>query len=118
MMGSLKRLFLLGAPLTVAVLMSPETTFATPSTDARCVKSDSHFKPADPQFWFEVVLSNSCAKQLACKVDASVTDAKGAHKGSGTLSLARGSAATPASATYRLEVGAAGGTGDVTYDCR
>jgi hypothetical protein len=47
-----------------------------------------------------------------------VTDAKGAHKGSGTLSLARGSTATPASATYRLEVGAAGGTGDVTYDCR
>jgi hypothetical protein len=55
---------------------------------------------------------------LACTVDASVTDAKGAHKGSGSLSLARGSAAAPASATYRLQVGGAGGTGEVSFDCR
>ena len=117
-MGSLKRLFFCVAALTIALCMSPATTFATPSTVARCVKSDTHFKPADPDFWFEVVLSNTCARQLACKVDASVTDAKGPHKGSGALSLARGSAAAPGSATYRLQVGAATGTGDVTFDCR
>jgi hypothetical protein len=118
MKGSLKRLLPLGASLTSALFMSPATTFATPSTVARCIKADTHFKPADPEFWFEVVLSNSCARQLACTVDASVTDAKGAHKGSGSLSLARGSAAAPTNATYRLQVGAAGGTGDVTFDCR
>jgi hypothetical protein len=108
----------LGAPLAIVLCMPSAPTLATPSTVARCVKSDSHFKPADPDFWFEVVLSNTCARQLACKVDASVTDAKGAHKGSGALSLPHGTAAAPGSATYRLQVGAAGGTGDVSFDCR
>jgi hypothetical protein len=116
-MSLLKAAWVLVLPIAIALSGSSPAS-ATSSVEARCVKSESNFKPAAPLYWFEVVLTNSCARQLACKVDASVTDAKGVHTGTGALALAKGSAAAPANAAYRLQIGAAGGTGEVSFSCR
>src|SRR5579864_4416385 len=94
------------------------TARATSSVDAKCVTSDSGFKPADGRNWFEVGLKNVCGRRLLCSVDASVTDAKGVHTGKDTVAMPAGSKDKPSSGIYRLEVGAAGGMAQVDYLCR
>ena len=117
-MGPLKAVFALGFLLAMAAFIAPATGRAEAESETKCVSSDEEFKSTAGRFWFEVALKNTCDKRLSCKVNASVLDVKGVHLGSKTLSLAPGSKNRPANAAYRMKVGAAGGTGSVSFRCR
>jgi hypothetical protein len=117
-MGGWKTALVLGAPIAIASFAPVGALRASTSIDARCTGSQGGFKPAEGGDWYEISLRNICARKLSCTVETSVTDAKGAHKGKGTLALAPGSPDKPATAVYRLEVGAGGGMAEIDYHCK
>jgi hypothetical protein len=115
-MGGWRTAFVLGMLLATAASGPPAR--ASLSIDAKCVASEGAFKPADGRNWYEVGLKNVCGRRLLCTIDASVTDAKGVHTGTGTVPLAAGSKDKPSDAVYRLEVGATGGMAQIDFRCK
>ena len=67
---------------------------------------------------FLITLENKCEKRLKCEIFAYVIGAKGPSSGHAVLVLGAKSSGAAAKKSYAMRVNAAGGTAQVSHDCK
>jgi hypothetical protein len=99
-----------GAPGAVA--------FAEDAAVAACIEQNGGFQTQGKVDSFVFTLQNKCEQRLKCTIDAYVTTAKGPASGHGTLIIAPKSHGEAAKNSFAMKVKAAGGTAQVSHDCK
>ena len=84
---------------------------------SKCVSDDSNFVRRDGKFLYETSLINICGQRLRCTLNVLVTDATGIYRDKTVLMLPAQTSGQPTITSWPLKVGAAGGSGQVAYDC-
>jgi len=85
---------------------------------AACIDETGDYKTHGHAVTFVIGLSNKCDKRLKCTIDAYVVGAKGPSSGHATLIIGATSSGTAAKQTYAMKVKMAGGTAQVSRQCR
>ncbi|HUD89190.1 MAG TPA: hypothetical protein VMR17_22275 [Xanthobacteraceae bacterium] len=85
---------------------------------AACIDETGDYETHGRTITFVIGLANKCDKRLKCTIDAYVVGAKGPASGHATLILGARSSGAAAKATYAMRVKAAGGTAQVSRECR
>ena len=85
---------------------------------AACLDETGDYETHGRTITFVIGLANKCDKRLKCTIDAYVVGAKGPASGHATLILGVRSSGAAAKATYAMKVKAAGGTAQVSRECR
>jgi len=67
---------------------------------------------------YVIGIENKCDKRLKCTIDTYVVGAKGPASGHTSMILGAASSGTAAKKSYAMKVKAAGGTAQVSRDCR
>lgn len=115
-MVRLQEMSVAGFILASAFLHLPR--HAEARTGSECVTNDSDFVQRDGVSLFETTLTNHCGRWLSCDLNVLVTDATGVYRGKTMLSLpAQTDDGRSSANSYRLVVGASGGSGQVAYKC-
>ena len=85
---------------------------------AACIDETGDYKARGKSITFVIGLQNNCDKRLKCKIYAYVVGAKGPSSGETTMILGAKSSGAAAKKTYAMRVKAAGGTAQVSRECR
>jgi hypothetical protein len=85
---------------------------------AACIDETGDYETHGRTITFVIGLANKCDKRLKCTIDAYVVGAKGPASGHATLILGARSSGAAAKASYAMKVKAAGGTAQVSRECR
>jgi hypothetical protein len=91
---------------------------AAASDTATCIEENGDFQTQGKVSSFVFTLQNKCEKRLKCTIDADVTTAKGPASGHGTLIVEPKSHGDAAKNSFSMKVKAAGGTAQVSRDCK
>ena len=93
---------------------------ADPGTtgQATCIDETGDYQTHGKAVAFVIGLSNKCDKRLKCTIDAYVVGAKGPSSGHATLILSAASSGAAAKQSYAMKVKMAGGTAQVSRQCR
>jgi hypothetical protein len=83
-----------------------------------CIEQSGDYETHGAATTFVIGLKNKCDKRLKCKIFAYVVGAKGPSSGKTTLMLGAKSSGAAAQKTYAMPVKAAGGTAQVSRECR
>jgi hypothetical protein len=83
-----------------------------------CLQETGDYVTHGKAITYVIGLSNTCGKRIKCTIDAYVVGAKGPAAGHTTVTLGAQSSGTAAAKTYAMKVKAAGGTAQVSRDCR
>jgi hypothetical protein len=107
-------------PGTVAPLAAQRNPVPDPGTtgQAACIEETGDYQNHGSAVTFVIGLANKCEKRLKCTIDAYVVGAKGPASGHATLLLGAASSGAAATKTYAMKVKAAGGTAQVSRQCR
>jgi hypothetical protein len=103
------------APATAQ--QTPAAGAATPA-QADCIEETGDYVTHGNAVTYVIGLGNKCDKRLKCKIFAYVVGARGPTSGQTTLILGAKSSGAAAKKTYTMKVKAAGGTAQVSRDCR
>jgi hypothetical protein len=103
---------------TLARAASADGTAAVASDAASCVDENGDFETNGSAKSFVFTITNKCEKRLKCTVDAYVTTAKGPASGHGTLVIEPKSHGDAAKKSFTMKVKVAGGTAQVSRDCK
>lgn len=90
---------------------------APPADLQACLQETGDFIARGKAVFYVIAIANSCAKALRCDVSANVTGTKGSSLGHTVMTLGPAGSAT-AKKTYDMRVKAAGGTVQVSRDCK
>lgn len=85
---------------------------------ASCIDETGDYRSHGAAVSFVIGLANKCDKRLKCTIDAYVVGAKGPSSGHTTMFLGAASSGAAAKKTYAMKVKAAGGTAQVSRQCR
>jgi hypothetical protein len=85
---------------------------------ATCIEETGDYQTHGKAVAFVIRLSNKCDKRLKCTIDAYVVGAKGPSSGHATLILGAASSGAAAKQSYAMKVKMAGGTAQVSRQCR
>ena len=85
---------------------------------AACIDETGDYQTHGNAVTFVIGLSNKCDKRLKCTIDAYVVGAKGPSSGHATLIIGATSSGTAAKQSYAMKVKMAGGTAQVSRQCR
>jgi hypothetical protein len=85
---------------------------------AACIDETGDYQTRGNAVTFVIGLSNKCDKRLKCTIDAYVVGAKGPSSGHATLILGATSSGAAAKQAYAMKVKMAGGTAQVSRQCR
>jgi hypothetical protein len=85
---------------------------------AACIDETGDYETHGTMVTFVIGLANKCDKRLKCAIFANVTGAKGSSMGHTTIILGAKSSGAAAKKSYAMKVKAAGGTAQVSRDCR
>ena len=85
---------------------------------ASCIEETGDYQSHGGAVTFVIGLTNKCDKRLKCTIDAYVVGAKGPSSGHATMLLGAASSGAAAKKTYAMKVKAAGGTAQVSRQCR
>jgi hypothetical protein len=107
-------------PGTVAPPAAQQNPVPDPGTtgQAACIEETGDYQSHGSAVTFVIGLANKCDKRLKCTIDAYVVGAKGPASGHTTLILGAASSGAAAKKTYAMKVKAAGGTAQVSRQCR
>lgn len=83
-----------------------------------CIEETGDYETHGPKITFVIGLQNKCDKRLRCKIYAYVVGAKGPSSAQTTMTLGAVSGGAAAKRTYAMPVKAAGGTAQVSRECR
>ena len=83
---------------------------------APCIEDD--YETPGKTVSYVIGLENECDKRLKCEIFANVTGARGSSFGHTTLILGAKSSGAAAKKSYTMKVKAAGGTAQVSRECR
>jgi hypothetical protein len=103
---------------------APSAAQTTPVPDpgttgqAACIDETGDYQTRGNAVTFVIGLSNKCDKRLKCTIDAYVVGAKGPSSGHATLILGATSSGAAAKISYAMKVKMAGGTAQVSRQCR
>jgi hypothetical protein len=89
-----------------------------PTGQATCIEETGDYQTHGTAVTFVIGLSNKCDKRLKCTIDAYVVGAKGPSSGHATLVLGAASSGAAATKSYAMAVKMAGGTAQVSRQCR
>jgi hypothetical protein len=91
---------------------------AAAASIADCIDENGDFASQGKTNSFVFTLANKCEKRLKCTIDAYIIGAKGPLSGHGTLILAPKSRGDAAKKAFTMKVKMAGGTAQVSRDCK
>jgi hypothetical protein len=103
---------------------APSAAQTTPVPDpgttgqAACIDETGDYQTRGNAVTFVIGLANKCDKRLKCTIDAYVVGAKGPSSGHATLILGPTSSGAAAKQSYAMKVKMAGGTAQVSRQCR
>jgi hypothetical protein len=103
---------------------TPPAAQTTPVPDSgttgqgTCIDETGDYQTHGDAVTFVIGLSNKCDKRLKCTIDAYVVGAKGPSSGHATLILGATSSGAAAKQSYAMKVKMAGGTAQVSRQCR
>jgi hypothetical protein len=99
---------------------APTTPVPDPGTtgQAACIDETGDYQSHGNAVTFVIGLANKCDKRLKCTIDAYVVGAKGPSSGHATLILGATSNGAAAKQAYAMKVKMAGGTAQVSRQCR
>src|SRR5271169_3989710 len=103
---------------------TPSAAQTTPVPDpgttgqASCIEETGDYQTHGNAVTFVIGLANKCDKRLKCTIDAYVVGAKGPSSGHTTMILGATSSGAAAKKSYAMIVKAAGGTAQVSRQCR
>jgi hypothetical protein len=103
---------------------TPSAAQTTPEPDpgttgqAACIDETGDYQTRGNAVTFVIGLANKCDKRLKCTIDAYVVGAKGPSSGHATLILGAISSGAAAKQSYAMKVKMAGGTAQVSRQCR
>jgi hypothetical protein len=103
---------------------APSAAQTTPVPDpgttgqAACIDETGDYQTRGNAVTFVIGLSNKCDKRLKCTIDAYVVGAKGPSSGHATMILGATSSGAAAKISYAMKVKMAGGTAQVSRQCR
>jgi hypothetical protein len=94
----------------------PKTTQKTPVAQMppNCIADKSGFKDKS----YVVELANLCERRVRCKINAYIVTSRGPTSGRKTLTLAPASKGAAAHKVYVMKLTEAGGTADVSRQCK
>jgi hypothetical protein len=97
----------------------PQTAASDPVEDPQsCLQETGDYVTHGNAVTYLIGLTNNCDKRLKCAVDAYVVGAKGPASGHTTMLLDAKSSGASAKKTYAMKVKSAGGTAQVSRDCK
>jgi hypothetical protein len=98
----------------------PSKPAAETKTDtiAECISINADYQTKGDRISYVITLENKCEKRLKCEVFAYVVGAKGPSAGHAVLRLGAKSSGAAAKKSYAMKVKAAGGTANVSRDCK
>lgn len=96
----------------------PAEQKAEKKEEPKCVTNQTAFKQVGDKPVFEVVLENSCATRIKCKVNVYVLGAKGPSQGQSTLVLGPAAKGQTTRKVYALKVKSAGGMANMSQECK
>jgi hypothetical protein len=107
-------------PGTAAPPAAAKNPVPDPGTtgQAACIDETGDYQTHGNAVTFVIGLSNKCDKRLKCTIDAYVVGAKGPSSGHTTLIIGATSSGTAAKQSYAMKVKMAGGTAQVSRQCR
>jgi hypothetical protein len=107
-------------PGAVAPPAAQQNSVPDPGTtgQAACIDETGDYQSHGGAVTFVIGLANKCDKRLKCTIDAYVVGAKGPASGHATLLLGAASSGAAAKKNYAMNVKAAGGTAQVSRQCR
>jgi len=111
-------------PLPGSVASRDKPQGAVPVPDAgttgqsACIDETGDYQTHGAKVTYVIGLQNKCDKRLRCKIYAYVVGAKGPSSAQTTLILGAVSSRAAAKGTYAMPVKAAGGTAQVSRECR
>jgi len=85
---------------------------------APCIEETGDYETHGKTVSYVIGIENKCDKRLKCEIFANVTGAKGSSLGPTTLILGAKSSGAAAKKSYTMKVKAAGGTAQVSRECR
>jgi len=88
------------------------------TAQAACIDETGDYETQGGKIIFIIGLKNKCDKRLRCEIFAYVVGAKGPSYGHTVTVLAAASNGAPTTRTYAMKVKAAGGTAQVSRQCR
>jgi hypothetical protein len=105
------------APASAA---APQATVpqATTSDLQSCLQETGDYVMRGKSVIYVIGIANTCDKQLRCEIFANVTGARGTTLGHTVMVLGRASSGAAAKKSYNMKVKAAGGTVQVSRDCK
>jgi hypothetical protein len=107
-------------PGTAAPRAADKNPVPDPGTtgQAACIDETGDYQTHGDALTFVIELSNKCDKRLKCTIDAYVVGAKGPSSGHTILILGATSSGAAAKQSYAMKVKMAGGTAQVSRQCR
>jgi len=109
-------------PSTIASRDKPQGAVPVPDAgttgQSGCIDETGDYEAHGAQVTYVIGLQNRCDKRLRCKIYAYVVGAKGPSSAQTTLILGAVSSRAAAKGTYAMPVKAAGGTAQVSRECR
>ncbi len=83
-----------------------------------CLQETGNYVSRGSAVIYVIGIANACEKRLRCEIFANVTGAKGSSRGHTIMTLGPASAGKAAKKSYAMGVRAAGGTVQVSRDCK
>jgi hypothetical protein len=96
---------------------APPAAAAMPADLQACLQETGDFITRGKAVIYVIAIANTCAKGMRCEIYANVTGVKGSTLGHTVMTLGA-AGGTAAKKTYDMHVKAAGGTIQVSRDCK
>ncbi len=105
------------APAVPVAPATPPAPAAAPDLQS-CLAETGDYASHGKTVSYVIGITNSCEQRMKCEIFANVTGAKGTSLGHTTMTLGAKSSGAAATKTYTMRVKAAGGTAQVSRDCK
>jgi hypothetical protein len=96
----------------------PAAAPGAPTDLQSCLDETGDYVTHGSSVTYVIGITNTCDKRLKCTIDAYVVGARGPASGHTTMILGAQSSGAAAKKTYAMRVKSAGGTAQVSRDCK
>jgi hypothetical protein len=106
-------------PGTPSPAATPQPGASAAASDLQsCLQETGDYATRRGAVIYVIGIANTCDKRLRCDIYANVTGARGTSLGHTVMTLGPASSGAGAKKTYNMQVKAAGGTAQVSRDCK
>lgn len=106
-----------GAAAALGETAAPAAPRASADLQA-CLQETGDYITRGRAVLYVIGIANTCDQRLRCEIYANITGARGSSLGHTVMMLGAASSGAAAKQTYAMRVKAAGGTAEVSRDCK